>query len=125
VSSETIQLLEAAENLPDDQLQLLTDEILRRNASRRSPSLCDSESKLLKEISQPLPPTRVSRYRELEGKRNAETLTAEEHRELCDLSDWLEQCNAERIDRVGKLAQMRGVTLRAMMDQLGLKQLLD
>ncbi len=62
---------------------------------------------------------------ELVGKRDAGTLAADEQRELCALSDWLEQRNAERLDHVADLARSRGVTLSEMMDQLGLKHLVE
>jgi hypothetical protein len=59
------------------------------------------------------------------GKRDAGTLSADEHRELCALGDWLEQRNAERLGHVADLARSRGVVLSEMMDQLGLEHLLD
>lgn len=123
VTSE--QLLESIHRLPDDQLQEFTAQVLRVNASRRWPSLSASETDLLKEINQPLPADQIARYRELAGRRDAGTLTTEEHRALCDLSDWLEERNAERLGHVAELARMRGVGLSEMMDQLGLKHLAD
>ena len=121
----TEQLLESVDSLPDDQLQAFTEQVLRLNASRRSPALSTSETQLLKEINRPLPADRVARYRELVGKRDADTLTTDEHSELCDLSDWLEERNAERLGHVGDLARLRAVALSEMMDQLGLQHLVD
>lgn len=121
VTSE--QLLESLHSLPDDQLQEFTEQVLRMNASRQSPSLSTSETELLKEINQPFPADRVTRYRELVGRREAGTLTTDEHRELCDLSDWLEERHAERLGHVAELARLRGVALSDMLDQLGLKHL--
>ncbi len=125
MSDATEQLLESVDSLPDDQLQAFTGQVLRLNASRRSPSLSTSETQLLKEINRPLPADRVARYRELVGKRDAETLLTDEHSELCDLSDWLEERNAERLGHVGDLARLRAVALSEMMDQLGLQHLVD
>lgn len=125
MSANTNELLVCVDALPDDQLQVFTEEVLRRNASRRSPSLSPTETQLLKEINEPLPPDRIARYRELEGKRRADTLTSDEHCELCDLSDWLEERNADRLARVAALARLRGVALAEMMSQLGIKHLLD
>ena len=119
------QLLESVHALPDDQLQKFTEQVVRLNASRRMPSLSAVETQLLKEISRPLPSDQVARYQELVEKRDAETLTTDEHRQLCDLSDWLEQRNAERLGHVADLARLRGVTLSEMMEQLGLKHLVD
>jgi hypothetical protein len=121
MSANANELLVSVDALPDDQLQVFTEEVLRRNASRRSPSLSTTETQLLKEINEPLPADRIARYRELEGRRRAETLISDEHRELCDLSDWLEERNAERLTRVATLARLRGVALADMMSQLGLE----
>jgi len=118
-------LLESVRSLPNDQLQEFTDQVLRLSASRRSPSLSASETEALREIQRPLPAETVARYRELVGKHDAGALAADEHRELCALSDWLEQRNAERLGHVADLARSRGVALSEMMDQLGLKHLVD
>ena len=125
MSVNTEGLLESVRNLPNDQLQEFAEQVLRLSASRRSPSLSTSETEALKEIHRPLPADIVARYRELAGKRDAGTLVADEHRELCALSDWLEQRNAERLGHVADLARSRGVTLSDMMGQLGLENLVD
>ena len=125
MNATTEQLLESVHRLPDDQLQEFTEQVLRLNASRRSPSLSTAESRLLKAINQPLSTDRLARYRELTGKRDAEILIADEHRELCGLSDWLEERNAERLGHVAELARLRGLSLSEMMDQLGLRHLVD
>ena len=125
MSVTTEQLLQSVCGLPDDQLQEFAEQVLRLNASRRSPSLTTSETELLKEINRRLPARQVARYRELVGKRDAGTLTTDEHRELCELSDWLEERNAERLGHVADLARLRGVALSEMMDRLGLKHLVD
>jgi hypothetical protein len=123
ITMNTEGLLESVRSLPNDQLEEFAVEVLRLTASRRLPSLSRSETEALKEIHRPLPTDTVARYRELIGKRNAGTLSADEHRELCSLSDWLEQRNAERIGHVADLARSRGVSLAVMMDQLGLEHL--
>lgn len=125
MSVNTEALLESVRSLPNDQLQEFAEQVLHLNALRRSPALSASETDSLKAINRPLPGHKVARYRALLGKRDAGSLTTEEHRELCALSDWLEDHNAERIGHVANLAQSRGVTLAAMMDQLGLEHLVD
>jgi hypothetical protein len=116
-------LLESARSLPNDQLEEFAVEVLRLAASRRSPSLSKSETETMKEIHRPLSPDSVARYQELVGKRDSSTLSADEHRELCALSDWLEQRNAQRLGHVADLARARGVTLGEMMQRLGLEHL--
>ena len=118
-------MLESVHRLPDDQLQEFTEQVLRLNALRRSPSLSTAESRLLKAVNQPLSADRLARYRELARKRDAETLLADEQRELCELSDWLEERNAERLGHVAELARRRGLSLSEMMDQLDLSYLVE
>jgi hypothetical protein len=119
----TEALLDSVRSLPTDQLEEFAVEVMRLTASRRSPALTKAETEALKEINRPLPADRVARYRELIGKRDASTLGIDEHHELCALSDWLEERNAERLGRVADLARSRGVTLAEMMSQLGLEHL--
>jgi hypothetical protein len=125
MSVNTEGLLESVRSLPNDQLQEFAVEVLRLNASRRSPALSTPETEALKEINRPLPSQTVNRYRELVAKRDAGTLADIEHRELCELSDWLEQRNADRLGLVAELARARGITLSVMMEQLGLRHLVD
>jgi len=125
MSVNTEGLLESVRNLPNDQLQEFAEQVLRLNASRRSPSLSTSETEALREIHRPLPANTVERYRELVQKRDAGTLAGDEHRDLCALSDWLEQRNAERLGHVADLARSRGLMLSEMMRQLGLEHLVD
>ena len=79
----------------------------------------------MKAINQPIAADRLARYRELTRKRDAETLIADEHRELCELSDWLEERTADRLGHGAELARLRGLSLSEMIDQLDLRHLVD
>jgi hypothetical protein len=125
MSVNTEELLESVRSLPNDQLQEFADQVLRLSASRRSRPLSTLESESLKAIHRPLPVDFIASYRALIGKRDAGTLAPDEHRELCALSDWLEDCNAERLGHVADLARSRGIGLSEMMAQLGLEHLVD
>jgi hypothetical protein len=61
------------------------------------------------------------RYRNLIGKRQAETLNAEEQAELIALSNQIEEANAQRIQDIAELAALRQTTVPALMSELGLK----
>jgi len=123
MSGNTEGLLESVRSLPNDELQDFALAVLRLSAARRSPALSAAETEALQEIHRPLPANIIARYRELVGKRDAWSLSTDEHRELCGLSDWLEELNAERLGRVADLARSRGVSLAEMADQLGLVHL--
>lgn len=80
-----------------------------------------SEAELEAQIRHPLPPDIQQRYSELREKLQAETLAAEEHQELLTLTDVVEQADADRLQRLITLAQMRQVSLPDLMTQLGLQ----
>lgn len=60
------------------------------------------------------------RYHQLRGKLQAELLSEAEHQELLQLSDYREMQNAKRLEALVHLARLRGLPLRALMQQLEL-----
>ncbi len=66
-------------------------------------------------------PLDTSRYYELMDKRRAGNLTPEEYRELLRLTDMAEEIQARRIQDLVELARLRGTSLSALMEELGLK----
>lgn len=87
---------------------------------RLPPHLPHEETELLQQINQGLPPETWARYQALKEKRDARTLTPDEHAELLALTHEVELWNAHRLELVLALAQLRQVPLRIMMDELGL-----
>jgi hypothetical protein len=87
---------------------------------RLPPHLPREETELLQQINQGLPPTTWTRYQALKEKRDARTLTPDEHAELLTLTNEVELWNAHRLELVLALARLRQVPLRVMMDELGL-----
>ena len=85
------------------------------------PHLSADETALLREINEGLAPGQWERYHELLERRRAELLTSEEQAELVQLSDQLEEFNARRMEHLAELARLRQVSLRRLMDQLGIQ----
>lgn len=56
----------------------------------------------------------------LRAKREDETITDAEYDELTRLTLRSEELHAERMEALVKLARLRGITLPALMDQLGI-----
>ena len=77
-----------------------------------------SESSLLDKIHRSLPTDIQQRYDNLRAKLQAETLTIEEHQELLNLTDTIEQFDADRLGHLLTLAQIRQVALPVVLDQL-------
>ena len=55
------------------------------------------------------------------SRRRAGTLTPEEHQELLRLTGEAERLQAERIERLAELARLRGTSLGAVMNELGIR----
>lgn len=80
----------------------------------------ESEASLLERTQEQLPEALRARYRALQGKRAAETLTAAEHGELLHLLNQVEAWNVRRLQAVADLAKLRGVPFPELVKQLGL-----
>lgn len=80
------------------------------------------EASLLQKINYSLSQIEWMRYRELIAKRQAETLTSEEQTALIAFSDRIEEANVKRIQYLAELAQLRGTTIRTLLEELGLKR---
>ena len=77
-----------------------------------------AENTLLQKIAETLPTAIQQRYNELRAKLHAETLTPEEHQELLNLIDTVEQFDADRLQNLVALAQLREVPLPKLLAQL-------
>jgi hypothetical protein len=79
-----------------------------------------TESILLQKIALTLPPITQQRYNDLRAKLPDETLTPQEHQELLDLTDTVEQFDADRLQHLLALAQFRQVSLPELLQQLNI-----
>lgn len=120
-------LLKAADRLSTPELEELVSRMLKLRARRRAPYLSEApglsaeETELLQRINEGLPPEVWERYHELQAKREAETLTPEEHKELIGLIDRVEELQANRLELASKLAKIRNTSLDALIQELGLR----
>jgi hypothetical protein len=80
-----------------------------------------SEAALLLRINYALPAEEQQRFGALVAKRQQEIITSEELQELIQLTDQIERNDADRLAALDALARLRGVTLRALMQTLGIK----
>ncbi|NEO84262.1 MAG: hypothetical protein F6J87_08415 [Spirulina sp. SIO3F2] len=75
-------------------------------------------AELLAVVQRCLPPSQQERWAILRGKLAEETLTEREHQEFLTYSDLLELWNAERVEVVMELAQLRGVEFKVLYREL-------
>ena len=106
-------------NLPE--LEQFVFRVIALQAQRRAPSLSKKETDLLMKINQGPPPEVRQRFRELNRKRKAETISPEEHQELLLLIEQIEQSDVERVKYLIELANLRGLSLTALMKELDIR----
>ena len=77
------------------------------------------------EINRGLSEATWLRQRELNHKRRDEEITADELNELRSLNDIIEGDHVRRLQFVAELAKLRGMTLDALMKEMGLWRTTD
>jgi hypothetical protein len=111
-------LLKAVEQLSQEDLEQFVSQVIELQAQRKATSLPKNEAELLIKINQGIPLDTQKVYNELIVKREAETLTVEEHQHLLLLTEQIEKLQAQRVQYLAELASIRGVSLTALMDDL-------
>ncbi len=114
-------LIRAVDQLPASELDDFVQRVLILRARRRAPALDLTEAQLLQRINQELPRDNRDRYRELMKLRDAQALTAEQYQELLQLTDQVEKSQANCVEALVELAQLRNVSVDQLMDQLGFR----
>ncbi len=115
------ELLNAATQLSETDLETLVNGIFLLRARRKALILPSQEASLLLQINQGIPADLHQRYHVLTEKRDAETLTPAEYEELLHLSDRIELPTAQRADALVNLATLRQIPLLQLMDDLGIQ----
>jgi hypothetical protein len=119
LSSE--DLLKAVSQLDTPELDTFAARVLEIRAHRLAILLPDEEDRLIQEIKRGIPPDVQARFDTLIAKRHQRALGEDEYQELLNLTHRIEQHDAVRLEHIAALAQLRGKTLKEVMDQLGLK----
>lgn len=123
IQIDTEELLAGLSQLQTQELEgiLLQANVLL--AQRKAPNLSASESEILSAINQGLPAHVQARYNELSEKMRVDSILQTEHDELLALVDQIELRDAERLDNLIKLAQLRSVSLDTLVRQLDITPL--
>lgn len=105
---------------PGAYIARLVEERLQKKPLR-TPHLSGRETELLRQINYGPTAEDWERYRQLIAKRRAETLSPEEQADLIAFSDQIEAANVQRAECLIELADLRGVSVGTLMDDLGLR----
>ena len=120
-SQTSQEIFDAIEQLETDEADQLSLRLLQLRAQRKAPHLSEREAELLKEIYREKSSGFQLRFDELNSKRRSYAITENEHSELLELNDESEAFTLNRVQALAELAQLRRLTLPALMEQLGLK----
>jgi hypothetical protein len=115
------ELLQAADQLNEPDLDQLVDQVLMLRAKRKANILSKAETELLLHINQGVPADLHQQYQALREKRNKGTLSQKENEMLLALSDQIEILAAERAGSLVKLAELRQIPLMQLMNNLEIK----
>lgn len=117
----TDELLKAVGRLSSPDLEQFVFQVIALRAQRQAPGLPHAESELLLKINEGIPSDIQKRYNELIAKRQAEQLTIDEYTELLQLTQQVEKFETQRVEYLAELARLRGTSLTALMENLGIR----
>lgn len=118
---ELDQVLRGVEMLDTPELERFFSQVGILLARRKAPSIPQREAILLQQINTPLPAQTLADYQDLSQKLRDENITPDEHAHLLTLVDVVELADAERMQHLFELAQLRNVPLDTLMQQLGIQ----
>ncbi len=120
IQIDTEQLLNAALQMPQSELEQFVARLFALKARERTSVLSERESELFLQINRGLPAPMRKRLNELIEKRQSYTISEDELQELRRLTDQIEKSDAERLKCLIELAALRNVSLDTLIQQLGL-----
>jgi hypothetical protein len=114
------QVLSAVEKMSAGELDAFVGQILQIRGKRQAPNVSATEADLLQKITHCIPPNIQTRFNELVKQRQANTIDDASLQELRDLSNQIEQLEADRIQHLAQLAQLRSTSIEDLIQQLHL-----
>jgi hypothetical protein len=115
-------MLQGVARLENSELEQFADEVIALRAQRRASSLPFHETELLQRINHGVSTEMRMRLRQLRDKVLEEIATDDEQNELIQLSNRIEEADAQRLRDLTLLANIRKVSLDEVMKQLDIRQ---
>lgn len=120
------EVLNGISALDTPDLEKFLVEVAHILAQRKVRTLPKREAELLKVINQKLlPEHKQEEYDELYHKLSVEKISPSEHVALLELIQQREEKGVERMECLVELAQLRKISLKELMTQLGIQTLSD
>ncbi len=111
------ELLGNVATLETIELEAFFQQVAQLLALRKSPSLSGRETQILQKINEGYPTMLQQRYDVLMRISENRPLSQAEQAELEALTDQFEALDAERLNHIMELAQLRGVPVARMLQQ--------
>jgi hypothetical protein len=121
MNASVATLFQEAERLDNRSLDAFITNIISMRVQRRTSDTQKEEAILLQKINKSLSIEQIERFRTLNEKRLDSNITEEEHAELGILIEKIEKLNVTRLKYLIALAQLRNITVRELMGQLGIQ----
>jgi uncharacterized protein YtpQ (UPF0354 family) len=118
ISIELDQLLAGVAQLETPDLEQLLIQVRHVLAQRKNSSLPVLEIELLQKINRTVSDELQQQYNDLSAKMRSEVITPNEHQDLLKLIDIVEQTDADRLQHLIQLSQLRNIPLAELMQQL-------
>ena len=119
---DSTQVLDGLAQFDTATLEEFLGQVGQLLARRKAPNIPKREAELLHKIAHYLSATVRVRYHNLNRKLQDEVISESEYQELFNLVDQVEMADADRLQNLIELAQLRDVSLDTVMEQLGLQQ---
>ena len=120
MTSSVTTLFQEVERLDNRSLDTFIDNILSLRLQRKTSDKQKEEVDLLQKINKSLSIKEIDRFNALREKQYEDDITEQEYAELLVLVNKIEKLNVKRLKYLISLAQLRNVTVREVMNQLGL-----
>jgi len=114
------EILAGVAQLDTPELENFMQQVSSIVAHRKAPSLSKQEEALLGIINRGFPEQFWQRYKALFAKKDKGTLSENEYNELLQMVEQVEEYNVERLQALIDLANIRGVSLNTIMQDLGI-----
>ena len=114
------EILDRVRQMPPCEFDAFIEHALSLRAKPVTTTLSPEATKLVRRINRGLPDGVRQRYARLVGRRKKGTLTADEHQELLHLTHEVETRDADRAAAIVKLAKLRSIPVRSLIEQMGI-----
>lgn len=122
INLSTNDLLKGVEQLEKEDLEEFVKRVLEIRARRLADNYQHEEATLIEKIKVGLSEAEQLSLQVFADKSQNGTLTKVEQKAYLTLTEKMETLNNQRLAALGKLAQLRNVSLKTIMEQLGQKK---